>query len=60
MKNPHWADYWQQHARAMMLVIRASDGKIRWTDVSAYLIHEDTSETRRSGKSSLEAIGLTS
>jgi hypothetical protein len=32
IKNPRWADYWQQQAYAVMLVIRASDGEIRgWT-----------------------------
>jgi len=30
-----WADYWQQQAYAVMLVIRTSDGEIRWMDVSA-------------------------
>src|SRR5262249_43679223 len=37
IKNPRWADYWQQHAYAVMLVIRTSDGEIRWMDVSSYL-----------------------
>jgi hypothetical protein len=36
-KNPRWADYWQQQAYAVMLVIRTSDGEFRWMDVSAYL-----------------------
>ena len=40
MKNPRWADYWQQQAYAVMLVIRTSDGEIRWMDVSAYLKRE--------------------
>jgi hypothetical protein len=35
-----WADYWQQQAYAVMLVIRTSDGEIRWMDVSAYLKRE--------------------
>jgi hypothetical protein len=30
-----WADHWQQQACAVMLVIRTSDGEIRWMDVSA-------------------------
>ena len=34
IKNPRWADYWQQQAYAVMLVIRTSDGEIRWMDVS--------------------------
>lgn len=40
IKNPRWADYWQQQAYAVMLVIRTSDGEIRWMDVSAYLKRE--------------------
>jgi hypothetical protein len=35
IKNPRWADHWQQQAYAVMLVIRTSEGKIRWMDVSA-------------------------
>jgi hypothetical protein len=38
--NPRWADYWQPQAYAVMLVIRTSDGEIRWMDVSAYLKRE--------------------
>jgi WD40 repeat protein len=37
IKNPHWADYWQQHEYTVMLVIRTSDGEIRWMDVTTYL-----------------------
>jgi WD40 repeat protein len=37
IKNPRHADYWQQQAYPVMLVVRASDGAIRWMDVSAYL-----------------------
>ncbi len=40
IKNPRWADYWQQQAYAVMLVIRTSDGEIRWMDVSAWLKRE--------------------
>jgi len=40
IKNPRWADYWQHHAYAVMLVIRMSDGEIRWMDVSACLKRE--------------------
>jgi small GTP-binding protein len=40
IKNSRWADYWQQQAYAVMLVIRTSDGEIRWMDVSAYLKRE--------------------
>jgi hypothetical protein len=43
IKNPHWADYWQQQAYPVMLVIRRSDGEIRWMDVSAYLKRESGS-----------------
>ncbi|MHC4474520.1 MAG: DUF4365 domain-containing protein [Planctomycetota bacterium] len=37
IKKPRWAKYWQQQAYPVMLVIRTSDGIIRWMDVSAYL-----------------------
>jgi GTPase SAR1 family protein len=37
IKNARWADYWQQQAYPVMLVIRTSDGEIRWMDVSAHL-----------------------
>ena len=40
IKNPRWADYWQQQAYPVMLVVRTSDGVIRWMDVSAYLKRE--------------------
>jgi hypothetical protein len=40
IKNLRWADYWQQQAYAVMLVISTSDGEIRWMDVSAYLKRE--------------------
>lgn len=40
IKNPRWADYWQQQAYPVMLVVRTSDGEIRWMDVSAYLKRE--------------------
>ena len=40
IKNPRRADYWQQQAYAVMLVIRTSEGDIRWMDVSAYLNRE--------------------
>jgi hypothetical protein len=40
IKNPRWANYWQQQAYPMMLVIRTVDGEIRWMDVSAYLKRE--------------------
>jgi hypothetical protein len=37
IKKPRWADYWQQQAYPVMLVIRTSDRAIRWMDVSACL-----------------------
>ncbi|MBW2663182.1 MAG: TIR domain-containing protein [Deltaproteobacteria bacterium] len=37
IKNSRHAEYWQQQAYPVMLVIRTSDGSIRWMDVSAYL-----------------------
>jgi WD40 repeat protein len=37
IKNPRHTDYWQQQAYPVMLVVRGSDGTIRWMDVSAYL-----------------------
>jgi len=40
IKNERHAQYWQQHRYPVMLVIRTSDGKIRWMDVSEYLGRE--------------------
>lgn len=40
IKNSRWASYWQQQAYTVMLVIRSSNGEIRWMDVSAYLKRE--------------------
>jgi hypothetical protein len=40
IKSARWADYWQQQAYPMMLVIRTVDGEIRWMDMSAYLRRE--------------------
>lgn len=45
IKNPRWADYWRQQAYPVMLVIRTSDGAIRWMDVSAYLERESARGT---------------
>jgi WD40 repeat protein/GTPase SAR1 family protein len=39
-KNFRWLAYWQQQAYTVMLVVRTSDGRIRWMDVSAYLKRE--------------------
>jgi hypothetical protein len=40
VKNPRWSDYWQQQAYPVMLVIRTSDGLIRWMEVSDFLRRE--------------------
>lgn len=40
IKNERHAEYWQQQAYPVMLVIRTSDGTIRWMDVSEYLKRE--------------------
>jgi len=40
IKNPRHADYWQKQKYPVMLVIRTSDGKIRWMDMTAYLKRE--------------------
>jgi len=40
ISNERWADYWQQQAYPVMLVIRKSNGDIRWMDVSEYLKRE--------------------
>jgi hypothetical protein len=40
ISNPRWATYWQQQAYPVMLVIRTSNGEIRWMDVSDYLRRE--------------------
>ena len=37
IKNARWATYWQQQASPVMLVIRNSQGEIRWMDVSSYV-----------------------
>jgi small GTP-binding protein len=37
IKKARWAEYWQQQAYPVMLVIRKSDGEIRWMDVSECL-----------------------
>jgi hypothetical protein len=40
IRNPRWADYWRRQAYPVMLVIRTSDGGIRWMDVRWYLRRE--------------------
>jgi hypothetical protein len=37
IKNPRHAEYWQAHEYPVMLVIRTSDGQIRWMNVTDYL-----------------------
>jgi hypothetical protein len=37
IKNPRHAEYWQAHEYPVMLVIRTSDGEIRWMNVTDYL-----------------------
>jgi small GTP-binding protein len=37
VKNERHVEYWQAQGCPVMLVIRTSDGAIRWMDVSAYL-----------------------
>jgi Domain of unknown function (DUF4365) len=46
IKNPRLADYWQQQSYPVMLVIRTSDGEIRWMDVSEYLKRESGSGSK--------------
>jgi hypothetical protein len=46
IKNQRWADYWQRQAYTVMLILRASDGEIRWMDVSAYLKREGFAGTK--------------
>jgi hypothetical protein len=40
IRNESWVDYWRQLAYPVLLVIRTSDGEIRWMDVSEYLKRE--------------------
>jgi hypothetical protein len=42
IKNPRHAEYWQAQAYSVMLVIRTSDGQIRWINVTDYLIKYGT------------------
>ncbi|UCF17189.1 MAG: DUF4365 domain-containing protein [Phycisphaerales bacterium] len=37
IRNPRHAEYWLSQAYPVMLVIRTSDGKIRWMNVTEYL-----------------------
>jgi small GTP-binding protein len=40
IEKARWAEHWRQQAYPVMLVIRTSDGEIRWMDVSKYLEEE--------------------
>jgi hypothetical protein len=51
IKKSRWSTYWQQHAYAVMVVIRTSDGEIRWMDVSTYLRRE-----RKEGKTAVKQV----
>lgn len=45
IKNPRQVMYWQEHHFPVMLVIRTSDGDIRWLNVTEYLAkHGKTSK----------------
>ena len=48
IKNPRHAEYWLSQAYPVMLVIRTSDGKIRWMNVTEYL--------QRHGKDSKQIV----
>lgn len=37
IKEQRWAEYWQSHEYPVMLVIRTSDGQIRWMNATDYL-----------------------
>jgi hypothetical protein len=40
IKHEGHRTYWQSQAHPVMLVIRSSDGQIRWMNVSSYLNHQ--------------------
>jgi hypothetical protein len=40
IKEPSWAEYWQASKYPVMLVVRTSDGRIRWMNVTEYLQHQ--------------------
>ena len=42
IKKERWVEYWQAQAYPVMLVIRTSDGKIRWMNVTDYLKRHST------------------
>ncbi len=41
IKNPRHATYWQEQPCPVMLVIRTSDGEIRWMNVTDYLKRQE-------------------
>ena len=43
IKNPRWADYWIAHEYPVMLVIRTSDGRIRWLNATEHLLQRKAS-----------------
>jgi HEAT repeat protein len=43
IKNPRHAEYWLAQAYPVLLVIRNSNGQIRWMNVTEYLQHNGTS-----------------
>jgi hypothetical protein len=45
IKNPRHAEYWANQIAPVMLVIRSSDGEIRWMEIREYL-----KEKRKSSK----------
>jgi GTPase SAR1 family protein len=51
IKEPRWAKYWQQQNHPVMLVIRTSNGAIRWMDVSAVL-----KEKTRQGETKIGSV----
>jgi GTPase SAR1 family protein/DNA-directed RNA polymerase subunit RPC12/RpoP len=40
IKKPRHVEYWRERKYPVMLVVRTSDGRIRWMDVRAYLQRE--------------------
>ncbi len=42
IKKKRWAEYWLSQAYPVMLVIRTSDGRIRWINVTDYLREHGT------------------
>lgn len=51
IKKTRWASYWRKQRYPVMLVIRTSDGAIRWMDVTSYLKH-----TSNNGKKAVKQI----